>query len=149
VGAIVNVAALQILLTGTHGLDGYFSAERAVDTFLGENRSFPAEPPFFSVEMLDQSVMFYLGRTLTQVETKGELAEGIAAEPEKFIARRSDFERKWRALDEAYAVMSPRTYRELQDAGLPMSVMANDARRAFVARGRWPPASPPTGAKPP
>ncbi len=147
--AAINVAALQILLTGSHALDAYFSAERAVDTFLGEKKVFPAEPPFFSVEMLDQSAMFYLGRVLTQVETKGELADGIAAEPHKFIAQRSDFETKWRALDEAYAVMSPATYRELQDAGLPMSVMATDPRRVFVARGRWPPIAVPAPVKAP
>jgi 4-amino-4-deoxy-L-arabinose transferase-like glycosyltransferase len=147
--AALNVAALQILLTGAHALDAYFSAKRAVDTFLGEKKAFPGGPPFFSVEMLDQSVMFYLGRTLTQVETRGELADGIAAEPEKFIAQRSDFEAKWRALDEAYAVMGPETYHELQDAGLPMSLMATDPRRVFVARGRWPPAGAPTPAKRP
>ena len=51
----------------------------------------------------------------------------------------SMFEAQWRALDEAYAVMSPKTYRELEAAGLPMTVMAIDPRRVFVARGRWPP----------
>jgi 4-amino-4-deoxy-L-arabinose transferase-like glycosyltransferase len=137
--AALNVAALQILLTGAYVFDAYFSAEKAIDTFVGEKQSFPAEPPFFSVGMLDQSVNFYLSRTVTQVETKGELADGIAAEPHKFIPRRSDFEAKWRALDEAYAVMSPKTYRELQAAGLPMTVMVSDPRRVFVARGRWPP----------
>ena len=119
--------------------DAYFSAEKAIDTFVGEKESFPPEPPFFSVGMLDQSVPFYLQRTVTQVETKGELADGIAAEPEKFIERISDFEAKWRALDEAYAVMSPKTFRELGATGLPMTVMVVDPRRVFVARGHWPP----------
>jgi 4-amino-4-deoxy-L-arabinose transferase-like glycosyltransferase len=137
--AALNVAALQILLTGTYVFDAYFSAEKAIDTFVGEKQSFPAGPPFFSVKMLDQSVAFYLERTVTQVETKGELADGIAAEPEKFIEKMSDFESKWRALDEAYAVMSPTTYRDLQAAGLPMNVMVADPRRVFVARGHWPP----------
>ena len=136
--AAANVAALQILLAGTHVFDSYFSSERAIDTFVGEQRTFPHEPPFYSVGMLDQSVPFYLGRTLTQVAHKGELADGIAAEPEKFIAEMSDFESRWRAHAEAYAVMSPATYRELASAGLPMTVMATDPRRVFVARGPWP-----------
>lgn len=138
--AALNVAALQIVLTGAYVFDNYFSAERAIDTFVGEKESFPAEPPFYSVGMLDQSVPFYLGRTVTQVETKGELADGIAAQPEKFIEKVSDWQEKWRSLDEAYAVMSHQTYRELQSAGLPMTAMATDPRRVFVARGRWPPA---------
>ena len=137
--AALNVGALQIMLTGAYVFDAYFSAEKAIDTFVGEKEAFPPGPPFFSVRMLDQSVAFYLERPVTQVETKGELADGIAAEPDKFIARMSDWEDKWRSLDEAYAVMSPQTYRELQAAGLPMTIMVTDPRRVFVARGRWPP----------
>lgn len=68
----------------------------------------------------------------------GALPDGIAAEPEKYIEHMSDFEARWRAGREAYAVMSPATYRELAAAGLPMTVMAADPRRVFVARGRWP-----------
>ena len=87
--------------------------------------------------MLDQSVAFYLGRPVTLVADKGELADGIAAEPDKFVAEVSDFEARWRAHTEAYAVMSPATYKELAAAGLPMTVMATDPRRVFVARGPW------------
>jgi 4-amino-4-deoxy-L-arabinose transferase-like glycosyltransferase len=141
--AIANVAALQILLAGAHVFDAYYSAEQVIDSFVGENRTFPAEPPFYSVGMLDQSVVFYLGRPLTQVAHKGELADGIAAEPGKYIERMDEFVARWRAQDEAYAVMSPATYRELAATGLPMTVMATDPRRVFVARGRWPPAAQP------
>jgi hypothetical protein len=34
--------------------------------------------------------------------------------------------------------MSPETFRKLTTAGLPMTVMAKDPRRIFVARGPWP-----------
>jgi len=139
--AAANVAALQILLGGAHVFDAYFSAERAIGTFVGEKRSFPPEPPFYSVGMLDQSVFFYLGRPVTLVAQSGELGDGIAAEPEKHIEELSVFEARWRALDEAYAVMSPATYHEYVAAGLPMTVMAIDPRRVFVARGRWPQAA--------
>ncbi len=133
--AVANLAALQIMLAGAHVFDAYFSAERAVESFVGEAHSFPRKAPFYSVGMLDQSVPFYLGRPVTLVASKGELADGIAAEPEKFIEHMSDFEARWRAAEEAYAVMSPATYRELAAAGLPMTVMATDPRRVFVARG--------------
>jgi len=139
--AAANVVALQILLGGAHVFDAYFSAEHAIGTFVGEKRSFPPEPPFYSVGMLDQSVFFYLGRPVTVVAQKGELADGIVAEPDKYIEELSVFEARWRALDEAYAVMSPATYRDYVAAGLPMTVMAQDPRRVFVARGRWPPAT--------
>jgi hypothetical protein len=137
--AVANVLALQIMLGGAHVFDAYFSAEQAIDTFVGEKQTFPREPPFYSVGMLDQSVAFYLGRPVTLVAHMGELADGIAAEPEKYIEHMSDFEARWRAADEAYAVMSPATYRELAAAGLPMTVMVTDPHRVFVARGSWPP----------
>ena len=88
--------------------------------------------------MLDQSVAFYLGRPTTQVAHEGEVANGIAAEPAKYIATMEEFERRWRAEAEAYAVMSPETFRKLTAAALPMTVMATDPRRIFVARGPWP-----------
>jgi 4-amino-4-deoxy-L-arabinose transferase-like glycosyltransferase len=141
--AIANVTALQLMLAGTHVFDAYFSAERAIDTFVGENEVFPREPPFYSVEMLDQSVAFYLGRSLTQVAHQGELTAGIAAEPDKYIETTDEFERRWRAQAEAYAVMSPETFRKFSAAGLPMTVMARDPRRIFVARGGWPRAGTP------
>jgi 4-amino-4-deoxy-L-arabinose transferase-like glycosyltransferase len=146
--AVANVAAMQVLLAGAHVFDAYFSAEQAIDTFVGESRTFPREIPFYSVEMLDQSVAFYLGRPVTLVAAQGELANGIAAEPQKFIADRSAFEARWRSLDDAFAVMSPATYRELAAAGLPMTIMATDPRRVFVARGRWPQAGAATPRKP-
>ena len=139
--AAANLVALQILLGGAHVFDAYFSAEHAIDTFVDEKRPFPPEPPFYSVGMLDQSVLFYLERPVTLVAQKGELADGIAAEPGKYIEELGVFEARWRALDEAYAVMPPATYREYMAAGLPMTVMAHRSARVFVARGRWPPAA--------
>ncbi len=143
--AAANVAALQIMLAGAHVFDAYFSAERAVDTFVGEGQAFPPEPPFYSIGMLDQSVTFYLGRPVTLVAHKGELAEGIAAEPGQFIEQMGIFEARWRAQSEAYAVMSPATYRALAASGLPMTIMVTDPRRVFVARGQWPPGEAATG----
>jgi hypothetical protein len=104
------------MLAGTHVFDAYFSAEQAVDTFVGEHATFSREPPFYSVGMLDQSVAFYLGRPTTQVAHEGEVANGIAAEPAKYIATMEEFERRWRAEAEAYAVMSPETFRKLTAA---------------------------------
>jgi 4-amino-4-deoxy-L-arabinose transferase-like glycosyltransferase len=139
--AAASVASMQIVLAGMHVFDAYYSAERSVESFAGDELTFPREPPFYSVGMLDQSVPFYLGRPLTLVAYRGELADGIAAEPWKYVERIEDFEQRWRAATEAYAVMSPERHREFAAHGLPMTVIARDPRRVFVARGAWPPAS--------
>jgi 4-amino-4-deoxy-L-arabinose transferase-like glycosyltransferase len=145
--AAASLASMQLALAGMHTFDAYYSAERAIETFVGENGAFPRGPPFYSVGMLDQSVPFYLQRPVTLVAHRGELASGIASEPDKYIAERETFERAWGAAHEAYAVMSPETFRELGEKGLPMTVMARDPRRVFVSRGAWP-RSPATAAPP-
>src|SRR5882672_14337 len=80
-----SLLAVQLALSGTHLLDERYSSERLVETVAGEKKQFPREPPFYSVASFDQSVPFYLGRPVTLVGYKDELAPGIAAEPEKYV----------------------------------------------------------------
>ena len=68
-------------------------------------RSSP-DVPFYSVDTFDDTVPFYLGRTVTFVREQGELAWGIAdASAQLHRGRSSEFERRWRAGGEAYAIM--------------------------------------------
>ena len=55
--------------------------------------------------MFDHTVPFYLGRTVTLVREQGELAWGIATAPANYIADLAEFERRWRADTDAYAIM--------------------------------------------
>ena len=84
--------------------------------------------------MYDQTVPFYLGRTTTLVAYRDELALGIDAEPERQIPAVAAWIGKWRAQDEAYAVLPPEMYAGLAADGLPMRVLARDSRRVIVSR---------------
>ena len=129
-----SLLAVQIALSGTHLLDERYSSERLIESLAGERLRFPRDPPFYSVEIFDQSVLFYLGRPVTMVGLKDELAPGIAAEPEKYIASVGEFLERWRTDAEAFAIMKPRLYEKLRREGLQARVLARDKERIILSR---------------
>jgi len=124
----------QLALAGAHAVDGYYSSERLVAGWLGDPPRRADDAPFYSVETFDDSLPFYLRRTVTLVEYKGELGPGIAAEPSKYVESITRFKQDWLASPRAYAHMTPALYEQLLAAGLPMRLLARDARRVIVAR---------------
>jgi len=76
--------------------------------------------PVYSVEYYQQTVPFYLNRTLRLVKYQGELEFGITQEPEKYIPTIEGFEALWQMEDRAFAVMKIQTYDNLKERGLPM-----------------------------
>jgi len=129
-----SLLAVQLALSGTHLLDERYSSERLVETVVGEKKQFPREPPFYSVASFDQSVPFYLGRPVTLVGYKDELAPGIAAEPGKYVGSVEEFLGRWDGHGEAFAIMTPHLYEKLRQQGLPGRVLARDTHRIIVAR---------------
>ena len=129
-----SLLAVQIALSGTHVLDEHYSSERLMEAVVGEKKQFPREPPFYSVASFDQSVPFYLGRPVTLVGYKDELAPGIAAEPGKYVASVEEFLGRWDGHGEAFAIMTPHLYEKLRQQGLPGRVLARDTRRIIIAR---------------
>jgi 4-amino-4-deoxy-L-arabinose transferase-like glycosyltransferase len=129
-----SLLAAQIALSGTHIFDGTYSSERLIETIAGENLQFSREPPFYSVGTYDQSVPFYLGRPVTLVGYRSELAPGIAAEPGKYIPSIDEFLALWKEHTEAYAVMTPLLYEKLAREGFQGRVIARDALRIIIAR---------------
>ncbi|MCF8198889.1 MAG: glycosyltransferase family 39 protein [Sulfuritalea sp.] len=90
--------------------------------------------PFFSVDTYDQSLQFYLQRTTTMVSYRDELGFGIAQEPEKFIPDLAGFEQAWKAAPDAWALMSPATWKAMDSKGFPMREVVRDTRRVIVRK---------------
>jgi len=88
--------------------------------------------PFYSLRMYDQTLPFYLDRTLTLVEYRDELSFGLDSEPEKGLPTIAAFVERWNGDREAYAVMGEATYQELAKENLPMLIVARDAHRIVV-----------------
>lgn len=91
-------------------------------------------PTVYSVRMYDQGVPFYLKRTVTLVDYRGELGFGLDLEPGKALDSLAAFESRWRAGSQALAVMQPVTYDELARAGLPMVIRARTPKELIVSR---------------
>jgi len=91
-------------------------------------------PTLYSVRMYDQSLPFYLKRTVTLVDYRGELDFGQSLEPQKSIRTMPAFEPLWRGSPQALAVMQPVTYAALLRDGLPMVVRARLPNELIVSR---------------
>jgi hypothetical protein len=118
-----------------HEVDENYSSERLIEELTNDTKPFYPDAPFYSVAHFDHSVPFYLGRTLTLVETRGELGPGIDAEPHKVIPTIAKFAAVWHATSGmAFALMPFRTYEDLQRSGLPMHVVIRDKRLVVVSR---------------
>jgi 4-amino-4-deoxy-L-arabinose transferase-like glycosyltransferase len=87
--------------------------------------------PFYSVAMYEQTLPFYIKRTVTPVAYKDELAFGIGREPNKWIPDIATFERIWKKQPYALAIMSPQLYAQLAKQ-IPMKMIAQDTRRVVV-----------------
>jgi hypothetical protein len=114
-----------------------FSATRSTSAILRAAQltaPLAAAAPVYQIQMYDQTIPFYLGRTTTLVGFRDELALGIDAEPGKQIPTVAVWRQQWQALGLGYAVMTPRLYDELAAAGVPMRVLARDTRRVIVSR---------------
>lgn len=88
--------------------------------------------PFYSVGMYDQTLPFYMKRTVTLVAHQDELEFGLTQEPRKWLPDFAAFEKAWRGQPYALAIMEPNTYEQFKAAGLPMQLVARDTRRVVV-----------------
>ena len=79
------------------------SPRRVSDAALRRDR------PVLQVQLYDQTLPFYLGRTTTLVDYRDELALGLDAEPGKGIATTREWTERWQACARRrYALMAPR-----------------------------------------
>ena len=92
--------------------------------------------PFYSVRMYEQTLPFYLRRTVTLVDYRDEMGFGLDQEPEKGLATIEAFRQRWQADDDAFAVMHRNTYEQFARDGLSMRVVAEDARQLIVRKAR-------------
>jgi len=124
----------QLAVSGYDTLAESRSSEPLLSRVVAEHGALRKDVPFYSVRMYDQTVPWYLGRTIIQVEHADELAMGIASEPERAIATVQAWTGRWQGIDQAYAIMPPDTFEALRREGLPMRVLGQDPRRVLVAR---------------
>jgi hypothetical protein len=84
------------------------------------------------VRTYEQTLPFYIKRTVTLVDYRDEMDFGLQQEPSLWVPTLAEFTDRWRKDDDALAVMSLEVFAELQQAGLPMQVVARDTERIIV-----------------
>lgn len=92
-----------------------------------------ADIPLYSVKMYDQTLPFYLNRTVTLVDYHDEFEYGLKQQPEKSIPTLTEFETVWRNGQPALAVMTPERYQAFIAQQLPMRLVARDSWRVIIA----------------
>lgn len=130
--AIASALSVSLLLCGHNSLSRSNSAYHLAQEIKSQAT---ADIPFYSIKMYDQTLPFYLGRTLTLVEYRDELDMGINAEPEKAIPTLAQFQQRWNADRTALALLRPEDYDHfLKQNLIPMRVIARDSRRVVIAK---------------
>lgn len=128
---IAGLLAAQGIVTGHDALAPAQSAAQIARTI----RPWLAPGiPFYSVNFYDQTLNFYIGRTVTLVENKNEFEFGIAQEPHRFVPTFDEFARRWAADPQALAITSRDYFPRVQSAGLPLVVIAEDTRRVVFRK---------------
>ena len=92
------------------------------------------QAPIYSVATYDQTLEFYLQRSVTLVRFRGELDYGLNKNPSANIADLQEFERRWSADSQAFAVMEPSMFKKLHGDGVPMRVIGQSAGRLLASR---------------
>lgn len=90
--------------------------------------------PFYSVNVLDHTMPYYLGHTMIMVQHPDELEFGVKQEPQKWLPTLDDFYARWRADPKALALVDPDTFGKLEAEHLPMRIIARDTRRVVISK---------------
>ncbi len=94
----------------------------------------PADTPFYSVDVLDHTVPFYVGHTMIMVQQPDELRFGVTQEPQKWLPTVDAWIARWKTETHALALMRPDMYDRLSAAHVPMRVIARAASRVIVEK---------------
>ncbi len=129
---ISSVFYMQLVITGHETLSPLYSAYHTIQK---ARPLLKPDAPFYAVNSFDHTMPFYLGRTVTMVSYRDELAVPIGWEPDKFIPDLPAFAEAWKREREAYAFFAAKDFEDFRVRyGIPVEVLASDPRRVLVRK---------------
>jgi 4-amino-4-deoxy-L-arabinose transferase-like glycosyltransferase len=133
--ALGSVASIQCLQWGHAVLGERLSARALVERVRTAEGDAPFDPriPFYAVATWDQSLPFYLGRTLRLVDWRDEMDLGLREEPSLNGPTQAELKARWPELHAGYAVMDLATLARWQAEGIALREVARNTRRAVIA----------------
>jgi 4-amino-4-deoxy-L-arabinose transferase-like glycosyltransferase len=126
---IAGFLAGQLLMIGSEPYGRYRSGAPLVPAIEAE---LTPSTKLYAVGLYDQTLPFYLRRTMTLVAHADELEFGLEQEPQLWLPTRDAFIAQWTAGPKAVAITRPEIFAELQKQNVPMRVVAKDARRVVI-----------------
>ena len=132
----ITAYALAMFLTCTIGLLAHEVMGRrasGIDMVPAIKAVLKDDMPLYGVGVLDHTLPFYLGRTLTMVAHPDELEFGTEQEPAKWLPTMDAFVAKWKDGQPALGIMSPETYDSLVAQHVPVYEVARDVRRVVAS----------------
>jgi 4-amino-4-deoxy-L-arabinose transferase-like glycosyltransferase len=134
--AVAGFAGTELMLVGFEPIG---QVRAGVDLLPALRAAGAANPAMkvYSVGIYEQSLTFYLGRPVTLVDYRDEFDFGLQQQPELAIPTIPAFVARWR-LDAAagvrdVAITRPEIAVDLQRQGVPLRIVAGDARRTVIA----------------
>ena len=126
--ALTVSVAMLVVMTGHKVLSPAYSVASLASHV-------PPSARVFAVETYDHSMPWSLGRLVTMVDYKDEIAVPIGWEPRDYIPDLAAFVRAWKAEPEAYAFIAVRDFERLRgELHVPMEVAARGPRYILVRK---------------
>lgn len=132
--AVSGFATTNLMMAGFEPIG---RARAGVDLLPAIQAELTADTTLYAVGTYEQSMTFYLRRTVTLVDYTDEFSFGLQQQPQLAIPKVADFVARWRS-DAAggrrnLAFIREDIYDALLAQGVPMRVVARDARRIVVS----------------
>ena len=132
--AIAGFATTGLLLAGFEPIGQMRAGANLLPAIRAELK---ADTKIYSVGTYEQSLTFYLGRTVTLVDYLDEFSFGLQQQPELAIPTVPAFVAQWTRDAAAgvrdVAIIRADIYNDLKQKGVPMRIVAQDARRTVIA----------------
>lgn len=134
--AVAGFAGTQLLLVGFEPIGQVRAGVNLLPALKAAGAANPAMK-VYSVGIYEQSLTFYLGRPVTLVDYRDEFDFGLQQQPELAIPTIPAFLDRWRADAAAgvrnVAITRPEIAADLRRQGVPLRIVAADARRTVIA----------------
>lgn len=132
--ALAGFACTQLMLAGFEPIGRQRAGAGMVAAIKAE---LGPDTRIFSVGTYEQSLTFYLQRTVVLVDYRDEFTFGLKQQPELAIPTVPAFVEQWRRDAAAgvrdLAIIHPDIYQDFKQKGVPMRVVAEDSRRIVIA----------------
>jgi 4-amino-4-deoxy-L-arabinose transferase-like glycosyltransferase len=132
--AIGGLLAGQCIVSGHNSLSPSNSAYHLVKKFKPVVDAAGPNVPVYSYMMYEQTIPFYLKRTVTLVRYRDEMGFGIDQEPHKAIKTDAEFIARWKADRAAFAIVREESLSFFNTHQLPYEIIARDTRRIILKK---------------